>query len=85
MPSIRELKAFNFQNWIEREQREAEASGRQRAGLGRWRAHGDGGGRAQSDGATITTTDRGILLSAEGRHLSSADGDSGQASDRSSD
>src|SRR5436305_1236654 len=56
-------------------------AGGQCADLGRWRAHGDGGGRAQSTPGLSRRRDGGILLSVEGRHLSSIDGDSGQASD----
>ena len=81
MPSIKELKAFNFQNWIEQNKEKLKPP--------------VGNAQVWEDGEIMVTVvggpnhrrdyhddpDRRILLSAEGRHLSSPDGDAGQAAD----
>ncbi len=79
MPSIKQLKAFNFQGWIDAEQREIQAAGRQRAGVGRRRNHGDRRRRPKPAPRLSRRSDGRIFLSAERRHFSAPDGSSGQA------
>src|SRR5580692_1487705 len=77
-------KSEGFQlSFLDRgEQREAQASGRKRASLGRRRNDGDRGGRAKSEARLSRRSNRGIFLPAQGQHRSPHHGDSGETAAR---
>jgi len=82
MPSIRELKAFNFQKWIE------DNKDKFKPPVGNAQVWEDGemmvtvvGGPNQRRDYHDDPTEE--FLSTEGKRLSAADGNSGQAADRS--